>query len=158
MDIQLSLTAQEAETGEVLYQVELGPQDLVALTLPLRPAILNMQHYKNLTAKDWRHKETSWYDKEHEVLTQVRSRSPRYVDSLRVLLEAAFVKQAETMGNNQVLKVSRKRFEKEFEVFAKHWPLPSRSPAELLKIIDPSSYFLARSVPEERTPGTSGSD
>ena len=149
MEFQLSLTASDPTTGMVVGQYDLTEKDVWSLTLPLHPPIINLAHYKelhgkNLSARDWRHSETSWYSEEHERLTRLRPHAPREVDLLRLLITAVFVKQAEYLGNHRLWKSSNKRFMEEFERFRRAWaPSSFAHPHEFLERIRPSTYWSA---------------
>lgn len=90
-----------------MLQLSIGPEggpayeipfdDLVSVTLDRVPSIVNSKNVQRLSAKEWRHQATSWYDREHAELTRIRRDQPhlsQLVDELRVLIYGVFVREA----------------------------------------------------------------
>ena len=125
--------------------MRLDTSELVSVTLPLQPAFINPGHRLGLAARDWRHRETAWYDREHQLLTRLRDWWPEMVDYLRLLLEAVFVKQAHHMRRERMERKSYQRFIKEYESFCKGQRknlLPA--PDDFLQRVDKSDYLFGR--------------
>ena len=96
----LTLTSTDPATGESATH-EVNPDELVSITLPFQPTVVNSSLVGRLSAKDWRHRETGWYDEEHKFLTNLGKQNPsllHFVDEMRLLLYAVFVKEAEVRG------------------------------------------------------------
>ncbi len=157
---EITLTSTLESTGESTDHA-INPNDLISVTLPFQPAIVNHEHVKRLVAKDWRHRETGWYDKEHALLTQLGQQVPSHqwlIDEMRLLLYAVFVKEAEVRRRGKLLSSSRKRFADQYAKFHGKWgrhpALPSielstespLGPDEYLRCIRTSSYFELRPV------------
>ena len=130
----LTFTSTNSITGESDTHV-VNPEELVSVTLPHHPAVVNHRLIPGLTAKDWRHRETGWYDEEHRVLAKLGKQYPAYrplIDEMRLLLYATFVKEAEVRGQGRRYKISHRRFVKEYDKFCNKW---SRQPVSLLTVL-----------------------
>ena len=153
----ISLTATDPNTGGSDTHI-FNPEDLVSVTLPFHPAIVNRQLVKSLVSKDWRHTKTGWYNEEHKMLTALATRYPDYqrlIDELRVLLYAVFVKEAEIRHPGRVLTVSYRRFISEYEKFCKRrhsypaflrafGPNTPQGTNDYLRLVSTSSYLESR--------------
>ena len=151
--------------------LSINPEDLVSYTLPLQPAVMNLQHVRRLTAKDWRHRETNWYDEEHKFLARLSQEKPDYgqlVAEMRLLLYAVFVKEAEVRSSGRkLLTSSRKHFIQEYDSFRQKWgrdpTLPSadmstnlaQNPGDYLRSVNTWSYFVLRMAVTPLLPGKS---
>ena len=155
----LILSSTDPATGESATH-EVNPDELVSVTLPFQPAVINPRLVKRLSAKDWRHKETGWYDKEHQFLANLGKQNPNFlhfIDELRLLLYAVFVKEAEVRGASRRCKKSRQQFTKAYNRFYSKWQkqptLPFAGPAtqlaqtadDYLSLVNSWSYWQARS-------------
>lgn len=120
----LTFTSRNPNTGEEETHA-IDPEDLVAITMPLQPAVVNPKYVKRLTAKDWRHRETNWYDAEHEFLERFRQSHPHHgqlVDEMRLRLYAVFAHVAGIRSPRSKLdKSSRKHFTKRYDAFVRKW-------------------------------------
>lgn len=102
----------------------IDPNDLVSVKLPFEPAVVNPQHVRHLSAKDWRHQDTGWYEEEHKFLARLSQENPDFqcaIDEMRLLLYAVFVKEAEVRRPGKLLTSSHKRFTKEYAKFCEKW-------------------------------------
>ena len=151
-EFDMSLTVKDEETGEV---IPIG--GLIYATLPLQPAFVNSGYYEMLSAKIWRHELTHWYDQEQKFLDKLSLEDEMLAGTLRVLLYATFVKQAEEMGRNELRNRSaNKRFTGEYRKFERRYGQPPQyphgnlslvlppSPDHYLQGVDSSSYFFWR--------------
>lgn len=155
---EITIKSTYSVTGQATTHA-VNPEDLVSVTMPLQPAVVNPRHVRRLRAKDWRHRETGWYEEEHRVLTKLSRVKPHHrwlVHEMRLLMYAAFVKEAEARSLGRLLTSSRKRYIKEYDSFFKKWqraPLlppiyrPTRlayDPDDYLRVVHPWSYFEHR--------------
>ena len=168
---EITLTGTDPTTGAE-STVAFDPARLVSVTLQHHPATVNPDFFRHLSAKEWRHQETSWYQKENEYLNQLLTLDPSLdpvLWEMRLLLYATFVKSAEERKLNNLYKGSRKHFDMRYKAFFKKWGrhplLPSRiggihpeRPDEYLEQIHSWSYFELkrliqfRPVPKEQAP------
>ena len=105
---EMSLTRDD---GETIY---VPPDELISISPPFQPALVNLNPYKQiakrrLTAREWRHNETSWYDQEHVRLTRLRTTQPLWADALRVALYATFAKASEAY-DGKLERASKEEF------------------------------------------------
>ena len=153
----ISLTATDPNTGESETHI-FNPEDLVSVTLPFQSPVINRQYIRRLVAKDWRHKETGWYDDEQKTLSALTTQNPHadhFINELRVLLYAVFVKEAAVRHQGRLLTASMRRFTKEYDKFCKKWQCYPRflkdfelntpqGADEYLQLVSISSYFENR--------------
>ena len=154
----LTFTSTDPTTGESVTH-DVNPEELVAVTLPFQPAVINPRLVRRLSAKDWRHTETGWYEEEHRFLTNLGARNPNFlhiIDELRILLYAVFVKEAEVRGASKRHKRSRLHFVKAYNKFCSKWQkqptLPLTTPAiqlaqtpdDYLSFVNTWSYWQTR--------------